>query len=113
MGDYCDSLFIGWTLISYSEGYGQSREKHTRTFPVDFYARDAKDAAALMESLGYDEYAVLGWSDGANTGVHLAAMYPGERLASPILADHPDSNPNPNPLPNSNPDPNLIINSKS
>eukprot|EP00934_Nitzschia_sp_Nitz4_P005457 Nitzschia sp. Nitz4//scaffold133_size116822//16384//18375//NITZ4_003793-RA/size116822-processed-gene-0.22-mRNA-1//1//CDS//3329535354//5447//frame0 len=44
-----------------------------RDFPLDFYQQDAKDAAAVMKELGYDKYHVMGWSDGANSAVHLAA----------------------------------------
>jgi len=56
-------------------GYGQSRPPR-RTFPIDFYQRDADDAAALMEELGHKKYHVMGWSDGAISAVHLAASQP-------------------------------------
>lgn len=54
--------------------YGRSRPPN-RDFPVDFYQRDADDAAGLMEALGYDQYTVMGWSDGAMSAVLLAAAY--------------------------------------
>ena len=44
-----------------------------RDFPIDFYLRDALDAAHVMKALGFDRYPVLGWSYGANSAVHLAA----------------------------------------
>lgn len=44
-----------------------------RTYPLDFYLRDALDGAAVMAQLGYSKYSVLGWSDGANAALHLAA----------------------------------------
>lgn len=44
-----------------------------RTFPLDFYRRDALDGAAAMKQLGHDRYSVLGWSDGANSALHLAS----------------------------------------
>lgn len=47
--------------------------KIERDYPPDFYIRDALDAGAVMAELGYDKYHVMGWSDGANTAVHLAA----------------------------------------
>lgn len=55
-------------------GYGQSRPPE-RDFPLDFYQRDAADAAALMAALGHSKYAVMGWSDGAISAVMLAAAY--------------------------------------
>jgi valacyclovir hydrolase len=56
-------------------GYGQSRPPE-RSYPVDFYQRDAEDMAALMKTLGYDRFGVLGWSDGANSGTMMAIRYP-------------------------------------
>ncbi|KAL7571492.1 hypothetical protein ACA910_020913 [Epithemia clementina (nom. ined.)] len=55
----------------------------SRDYPLNFYRRDALDAAAVMQAIlmGNDEnnnnacqkkYSVLGWSDGAITAVHLA-----------------------------------------
>lgn len=59
-------------------GYGKSRPP-ARDFPLDFYQRDADDAAALMAALGHERYAVMGWSDGAisavmHTAAHAAAV---------------------------------------
>jgi valacyclovir hydrolase len=64
-------------------GYGQSRPP-TRDFPLDFYARDAEDAAALMAALGLHRYVILGWSDGANSATILAARYP-ERVTQLVV----------------------------
>jgi valacyclovir hydrolase len=44
-----------------------------RDYPIDFYVRDALDAAHVMRNLGFDRFSVLGWSDGANSAVHLAS----------------------------------------
>eukprot|EP00966_Prymnesium_polylepis_P255975 5913290-Prymnesium_polylepis.1 len=52
--------------------YGKSRPP-VRDFPLDFYQRDAADAAALMAALGHEKYGVMGWSDGAISSVFLAA----------------------------------------
>jgi len=52
-------------------GLGGS-DSATRTFPLEFYLRDALDGAAVMERLGFSRYSVLGWSDGANSAIHLA-----------------------------------------
>ncbi|ETW09730.1 hypothetical protein H310_00221 [Aphanomyces invadans] len=43
---------------------------------LDFLEKNAHDAAAFMAGLGYNKYSVLGWSDGANSSVILAAEYP-------------------------------------
>ncbi|KDO28970.1 hypothetical protein SPRG_20075 [Saprolegnia parasitica CBS 223.65] len=50
----------------------------------DFLEKHAHDAAAFMKGLGYDKYSVVGWSDGANAGVILAAEYP-EHLERLVL----------------------------
>ena len=48
-------------VVSYDpRGYGKSRPP-VRDFPLDFYQRDAADAAALMAALGHESYAVMGW----------------------------------------------------
>ena len=54
--------------------YGKSRPP-ARDFPLDFYQRDANDAAALMAALGHEQYAVMGWSDGAISAVMLTAQH--------------------------------------
>lgn len=56
-------------------GYGKSRPP-IRDWPSDFYPRDARDGLAIMKSLGYSSFNVVGWSDGAIAGVILAATYP-------------------------------------
>jgi len=56
-------------------GYGQSRPP-SRTFPPSFFRDDALAAADLMKTLGHDQYSVLGWSDGGNSAVILAALRP-------------------------------------
>jgi valacyclovir hydrolase len=55
-------------------GYGQSSPP--RDFPLDFYQRDARDMAALLEGLGTGPAHVIGWSDGAMVGLVLAAERP-------------------------------------
>lgn len=56
-------------------GYGKSRPP-VRDWPEDFYHRDAADACAIMKDLGFDKFSVIGWSDGANAAVILAAKFP-------------------------------------
>jgi valacyclovir hydrolase len=64
-------------------GYGQSRPPE-RTFPKDFYYRDAADMLALMTALGHERFAILGWSDGANAGAIMAAQAP-ERVTKLVV----------------------------
>ncbi len=63
-------------------GYGASQPP-ARDFPIDFYARDASDAAALLDHLRQQgdlpddqRVAVLGFSDGAESALLLAAQRP-------------------------------------
>lgn len=58
-----------------ARGYGKSRPPE-RTFPLDFYEQDALDCAVLMDTLGFDSYAVGGWSDGAIIGLLLTLQRP-------------------------------------
>ena len=74
------ALSASHTVIAFDpRGYGRSRPP-ARDFPDGFYERDARDGAELMRALGLAEhgYSVLGWSDGANSAVHLAACFPDE-----------------------------------
>jgi valacyclovir hydrolase len=60
-------------------GYGNSRPPE-RDYPPDFYHRDADDMFALMSALGHQRFSVIGWSDGGNVAVIMAAQHP-ERVA--------------------------------
>ncbi len=55
-------------------GYSQSFPK-PRTFPSDFYRRDALDIAALIDALGLDRPHVLGFSDGGEVALRLAEIH--------------------------------------
>ena len=55
-------------------GYGKSRPPN-RTFPLDFFHRDATVANELMKVLEFNKYSVLGWSDGGITGLIMAAKF--------------------------------------
>lgn len=44
-----------------------------REYLPDFYLQDALDGADVMSELGYEKYSVMGWLDGANAAIHLAA----------------------------------------
>ncbi len=56
-------------------GYGQSRPPN-RDFPPDFYERDAADMAALLDAVSPGPVVVLGFSDGAEVALLLAAARP-------------------------------------
>lgn len=56
-------------------GYGASQPP-PRTYPTNFYRRDADDMAALLRHLDCGPAVVLGFSDGSETAVLLAAHYP-------------------------------------
>jgi valacyclovir hydrolase len=56
-------------------GCGASRPPN-RDFPVDFYARDAADMAALLVALKTGPVAAVGFSDGGETALLLAASRP-------------------------------------
>jgi valacyclovir hydrolase len=58
-------------------GYGHSRPP-ARTFPDDFYARDARDMAEFCDRLGLRASLVLGWSEGAAVAAWLAALRPAQ-----------------------------------
>ena len=73
---------IGWfaergfeVIAPDPRGYGGSRPPE-RDFPLDFYDRDAADMFALMSALGHQQFSVMGWSDGANIAVLMAAKKP-------------------------------------
>jgi valacyclovir hydrolase len=56
-------------------GYGASRPP-ARDFPADFYQRDAADMAALLDMLAPGPAVALGFSDGAESALVLAAERP-------------------------------------
>jgi valacyclovir hydrolase len=64
-------------------GYGKSRPPR-REYPPDFYHRDAADMFALMTALGHECFAIIGWSDGGNIAVIMAATHP-ERVSKLVV----------------------------
>jgi valacyclovir hydrolase len=64
-------------------GYGASQPP-ARDFPPHFYQRDADDMAALLRHLNCGPAAVLGFSDGAESALLLAATYP--ELVTAVVA---------------------------
>ena len=45
----------------FTPGYGKSRPPN-RTFPPNFFERDAQAAMKFMQSIGHDKFSILGWS---------------------------------------------------
>ncbi|XP_053980552.1 valacyclovir hydrolase-like [Hylaeus volcanicus] len=65
-----------FTVIAWDPpGYGKSRPPN-RTFPLDFYSRDATWARNLMKTLGFETFSPVGWSDGGVSALILSANYP-------------------------------------
>jgi valacyclovir hydrolase len=56
-------------------GYGASRPP-VRDFPADFYQRDAADMAALLDHVAPGPVVALGFSDGSESALLLAASRP-------------------------------------
>lgn len=68
-------LLPNYTIIAWDPpGYGKSRPPN-RTFPLDFFHRDASVANTLMKSLDFSNYSILGWSDGGITALIMAAKF--------------------------------------
>lgn len=62
-------------------GYSQSFPK-PRTYPKDFYKRDAADMAALIDALKLDRPHVLGFSDGGEVALVVAELRPCRSVAA-------------------------------
>lgn len=68
-------LLPNFTIIAWDPpGYGKSRPPN-RTFPLDFFYRDALVANTLMKSLNFSNYSILGWSDGGIIGLIMSAKF--------------------------------------
>lgn len=68
-------LLPNYTIIAWDPpGYGKSTPPK-RTFPLDFFHRDALVANTLMQSLSFPNYSILGWSDGGITGLIMGAKF--------------------------------------
>ncbi|EFO79044.1 alpha/beta hydrolase fold protein [Oscillochloris trichoides DG-6] len=76
LGSLIDDLSQHYRVIAPDlRGYGMSRPP-LRDFPPDFYQRDASDMAALLDRLAPGPVVVLGFSDGAESALVLAASRP-------------------------------------
>jgi len=78
-GDFApqlEALSARWRVIAPDRrGYGKTRPPD-RDFPIDFYQRDARDMADFMTALDLEPATILGWSEGADVALCLAARYP-------------------------------------
>ncbi len=76
LGELIDQLQGHYRVIAPDlRGYGASQPP-ARDFPPDFYQRDADDMAALLRHVACGPVVVLGFSDGAESAILLAAAYP-------------------------------------
>ncbi|GAB1861773.1 Valacyclovir hydrolase [Camponotus japonicus] len=73
------------TIVAWDPpGYGKSRPPD-RTFPDNFFQRDASWGHNLMQTLGYSKFSLIGWSDGGITSLLLASTYPESILKMIVL----------------------------
>lgn len=76
LGKVLEALSTDYRLIAPDlRGYGGSRPP-LRDFPPDFYDRDSADVAALIDRLACGPVLLLGFSDGAESALILAAERP-------------------------------------
>ncbi len=76
LGDLIEDLRADYRVIAPDlRGYGRSRPPD-RDFPLDFYQRDAVDMAALLDQLQLGPVVAMGFSDGAESALLLAAIRP-------------------------------------
>lgn len=76
LGTLIDTLSTNHRVIAPDlRGYGASRPPN-RDFPPNFYERDAHDVASLLDALALGPVVVLGFSDGSEVAVLLAAQRP-------------------------------------
>ncbi len=76
MGLLIDALSADYRVIAPDlRGYGASRPPH-RAFPPDFYQRDAADMAELLDRIQPGPTVAIGFSDGAESALLLAAHRP-------------------------------------
>ena len=76
LGDLIAEFAAGYHVIAPDlRGFGASRPPN-RDFPPDFYERDAADLSALLDQLALGPVTVLGFSDGAEASLLLAAARP-------------------------------------
>lgn len=76
LGDLIDAFRPTHRILAPDlRGYGASRPPN-RDFPIKFYQRDAADLAALLDAIRPGPVVLLGFSDGAEVSLLLAAARP-------------------------------------
>jgi valacyclovir hydrolase len=81
LGDVIDAISSEFRVIAVTmRGYGESGPK-PRSFPPDFYERDASDVLALLDALQLDRVHIGGYSDGGEVALIAAVLQP-ERFKS-------------------------------
>lgn len=76
LGGLIDALKADHRVIAPDlRGYGASRPP-ARDFPADFYRRDADDMAALLDQIRPGPVVAIGFSDGSESAILLAASRP-------------------------------------
>ncbi|CAG2109203.1 unnamed protein product [Medioppia subpectinata] len=67
--------FEKFTIIAVeAPGWGRSRPP-MRKYCTNVYNNDAQCFQAVMQSLGYERYSIIGWSDGAKVALLMAVQY--------------------------------------
>lgn len=81
LGNVMDALSDDYRVIGLTlRGYGESQPK-PRTFPLDFYQRDAADVLSALDALELERVHIIGYSDGGEVALIAAAQQP-ERFQS-------------------------------
>ena len=65
--------------------WGTGQSDRLQAWPDDWWAQGARDAAALVDHLGYQQALVMGTSGGAVVGYLMAILYP--QLVRGVIAD--------------------------
>jgi pimeloyl-ACP methyl ester carboxylesterase len=91
-----ESLARDHRVIAYDRR-AYSRTKAAPAPPDQYFTTHGDDAAALLEALAAAPAAVLGWSGGALTALHLGARHP--RLVSCLVLEEPPFQAAANPTP--------------
>lgn len=79
-----------FTLVAWDPpgcGYSRPPERKSLYCP-DLLAKDAQVAATLMQRLGFKQYSLIGWSDGAKTAFYMAQANPSRVIKIVTIGGH-------------------------